>query len=77
MFNNILLVSVLVGLQCVKQVLDLPAVADERVPHCVNDGRSDRFKIEGDKLSVETARGPSILFPGKTSFGRLVFERDK
>ena len=35
------------------------------------------FKIEGDKLFVETAPGPSLLFPGKTSFGRLVFERDK
>ena len=35
------------------------------------------FKIEGNKLFVETAPGPSLLFPGKTSFGRLVFERDK
>ena len=35
------------------------------------------FKIEGDKLFVETAAGPSLLFPGKTSFGRLVFERDQ
>jgi hypothetical protein len=35
------------------------------------------FKIEGDKLFVETAPGPSLLFPGKTSYGRLVFERDK
>jgi len=35
------------------------------------------YKIEGDKLFVETAPGPSILFPGKTSFGRLVFEPDK
>jgi len=35
------------------------------------------YKIVGDKLFVETAPGPSILFPGKTSFGRLVFERDK
>jgi Lipocalin-like domain len=34
------------------------------------------FKIEGDKLFVDTAPGPSLLFPGKTSFGRLVFERD-
>jgi Lipocalin-like domain len=35
------------------------------------------FKIEGDKLFIDTAPGPSLLFPGKTSFGRLVFERDK
>ena len=35
------------------------------------------FKIEADKLFVETAPGPSLLFPDKTSFGRLVFERDK
>ena len=35
------------------------------------------FKIEADKLFVETAPGPSLLFPDKTSFARLVFERDK
>ena len=35
------------------------------------------FRIEGDKLFVETAPGPSLLFPGKTSFARLLFERDK
>ena len=35
------------------------------------------FKIEGDKPFIETAPGPSLLFPGKTSFGRLVFERDR
>jgi hypothetical protein len=35
------------------------------------------FRIEGDKLFVETAPGPSLVSPGKTSFGRLVFERDK
>jgi len=36
-----------------------------------------RFKIEGNKLFVETAPGPSLVIPGKTSFLRLVFERDK
>ena len=35
------------------------------------------FRIEGDKLFIESAPGPSLLFPGKTSFGRLVFERDR
>ncbi len=35
------------------------------------------FKIEGEKLFVETAPGPNPVLPGKTSFGRLVFERDK
>jgi hypothetical protein len=35
------------------------------------------FRIDGDKLFIETAPGPSLAFPGKTSFGRLVFERDK
>ena len=38
---------------------------------------TEPLKIEGDKLFIETARGPSLVFPGKTSFGRLVFERDK
>jgi hypothetical protein len=35
------------------------------------------FRIEGDRLLVETAPGPNPVFPGKTSFGRLVFQRDK
>jgi len=35
------------------------------------------FRIEGDRLFIETVPGPSALFPGKTSFGRLVFEREK
>ena len=35
------------------------------------------FRIEGDKLFIDTVPGPSALFPGKTSFGRTVFEREK
>jgi Lipocalin-like domain len=35
------------------------------------------FRIEGDKLFIESAPGPSILHPGKTAFGRIVWERDK
>ena len=35
------------------------------------------FQIEGNRLFVDTAPGPNPVFPGKTSFGRLVFERDK
>jgi len=34
------------------------------------------FKIEDGRLIVATAPGPSIIHPGKTSFGRLVFERE-
>jgi hypothetical protein len=34
-------------------------------------------RMEGDKLFVETAPAPSTLFPGKTSVGKLVFEREK
>jgi hypothetical protein len=34
-------------------------------------------RMEGDKLFVETAPAPSPLFPGKTSVGKLVFEREK
>jgi hypothetical protein len=36
-----------------------------------------RFRIEGDKLFIETAPAPSILFPGKTDFRRIVWEREK
>jgi Lipocalin-like domain len=36
-----------------------------------------RFRIEGHKLFIESAVGPSILYPGKTDFRRIVWERDK
>jgi Lipocalin-like domain len=29
------------------------------------------FRIEGDKLFIESAPGPSILYPGKTEFRRI------
>jgi hypothetical protein len=35
------------------------------------------FRIEGDRLFVETPPAPSIVFPGKTNFRRLVWERDR
>jgi hypothetical protein len=36
-----------------------------------------RFKIEGDKLFIESAPAPSILFPGKMDFRRIVWEREQ
>ncbi|MCC7104191.1 MAG: lipocalin-like domain-containing protein [Chloroflexi bacterium] len=36
-----------------------------------------RFRVEGDKLFVETAPAPSLLFPGKTDFRRIAFERER
>jgi Lipocalin-like domain len=35
------------------------------------------FRIEGDKLFIETAPAPSIVFPGKTDFRRIVWERER
>jgi hypothetical protein len=35
------------------------------------------YKIEGDKLFIESAPAPSIVFPGKTDFRRIVWEREK
>jgi Lipocalin-like domain len=35
------------------------------------------FRIEGDRLFIETALAPSIIFPGKTDFRRIVLERDR
>ena len=35
------------------------------------------FRIEGDKLFIESAAAPSIVFPGKTDFRRIVWEREK
>jgi hypothetical protein len=35
------------------------------------------YRIEGDKLFIESAPAPSIIFPGKTDFRRIVWEREK
>lgn len=35
------------------------------------------FRIEGDRLFIESAPAPSIVFPGKTDFRRIVWEREK
>ncbi len=35
------------------------------------------FRIEGDKLFIESAPAPSIVFPGRTDFRRIVWEREK
>jgi hypothetical protein len=35
------------------------------------------FRIEGDKLFIESAPAPSVVFPGKTDFRRIVWEREK
>jgi lipocalin-like protein len=43
-----------------------------------NDTEQRRhFRIEGDKLFIETAPAPSIVFPGKTDFRRIVWERER
>ena len=34
------------------------------------------FRIDGDRLFIESEPGPSIVFPGKTDYRRLVWERD-
>jgi hypothetical protein len=35
------------------------------------------FRIEGDRLFIESAPAPSIVLPGKTDFRRIVWEREK
>ena len=35
------------------------------------------FKIEGDQLILTTSPAPSPIYPGKTYFARVVFEREK
>ena len=35
------------------------------------------FRIEGDKLFIESVPAASIVFPGKTDFRRIVWEREK
>ena len=34
------------------------------------------FRLEGDRLLIDTEPGPSIVYPGKTDYRRLVWERD-
>ena len=36
-----------------------------------------RFKIDGDKLIIESAPAASILFPGKVDFRKIVWERER
>jgi hypothetical protein len=35
------------------------------------------FRIEGNRLSIDSAPAPSIIFRGKTDFRRIVWEREK
>jgi hypothetical protein len=35
------------------------------------------FRLEGDRLFITSAPAPSIVFPGKTDYRELVWERDK
>jgi Lipocalin-like domain len=43
------------------------------------DGTEQRrhYRIEGDKLFIETAPAPSMVSPGKTDFRRLIWVREK
>lgn len=34
------------------------------------------YRIEGDKLFIESAPAPSIIYPGKTDFRRIVWVRE-
>jgi len=35
------------------------------------------YRVQGDKLFIESAPAPSITSPGKTDFRRIVWEREK
>jgi pyridoxine/pyridoxamine 5'-phosphate oxidase len=35
-----------------------------------------RFRIDGNRLIIESAPAPSILFPGKVDYRRIVWERE-
>jgi Lipocalin-like domain len=35
------------------------------------------FRVEGDRLFIESAPAPSLLFPGKVDFRRVVWEREE
>jgi hypothetical protein len=35
------------------------------------------YRVEGDRLFIDSAPAPSIIYPGKTDFRRLVWERER
>ena len=35
-----------------------------------------KFRLEGDRLIIESAPAPSILFPGKVDYRRIVWQRE-
>jgi hypothetical protein len=35
------------------------------------------YRVEGDRLFIDTAPAPSIIYPGKIDFRRLVWERER
>jgi hypothetical protein len=35
------------------------------------------FRVEGDRLFIESAPAPSLLFPGKVDFRRVVWQREE
>jgi Lipocalin-like domain len=35
------------------------------------------FRVEGDRLSIESAPAPSLSFPGKVDFRRVVWQREE
>jgi hypothetical protein len=36
-----------------------------------------KFRLEGDRLIIESTPAPSILFPGKIDYRRIVWQREK
>ena len=36
-----------------------------------------RFRLDGDRLYIESAPAPSILFPGTVDYRRIVWERER
>jgi hypothetical protein len=36
-----------------------------------------RFRLDGDKLFIESAPAPSIVSPGKIDFRRIVWKRER
>ena len=35
-----------------------------------------KFRLEGGRLNIESAPAPSLLFPGKVDYRRIVWERE-
>ena len=71
--------------QCFPTVVDTALKAIRSSPQSMYPGteawngteQKRHYRFEGDKLLIDTARQPSVLYPGKMTVAQARWERDK